>query len=87
MATLRDFKDFVLRETNCTYTRHFPFEWVAREIAGSSKFDARIAFWDKLCQIGEQNTHLIKTVGDIETTVELTNNEWQELEKEFRSLI
>lgn len=75
--TVRDFKTFVEVATGTRERRNFP-ELSMRH--GK--------FWQKLNRIGARNmdTQPPETVPDIDATVILSNEEWAELEAEFRKL-
>ena len=74
MGTMRDFKNFVLPEKDCS-----EFCW---------RSERHLAFWDKLNLIGARNmkTQPPESVLDIDATVELSEQEWKQLEAEFLQL-
>lgn len=77
MRTVRDFKNFVLKESGVEHGFEF------------NRFsDAHLRFWRKLNDLGARNmdTHPPEKVPDIDATVQLSEEEWQQLEQEFRAL-
>ncbi len=77
MATVRDFKHFVLEAAG---TRSISdFCW---------RTEAHRQFWNKLNRLGSRNmrSQPPETVPDVDATVELSAAEWSELAAEFRRL-
>ena len=77
MRTVRDFKRFVLQVTNVEHCALF-----------TRRSDAHHVFWEKLNRIGARNmeTQPPETVPDIDATVVLSDEEWQELMQELRTV-
>lgn len=75
--TVRDFKDFFLRETGVESCGQLPHVSMAHAY-----------FWQKLNRLGGRNLDRIpaETVPDIDATVELDEREWDGLLQEFRAL-
>ena len=72
--TVRDFKNFVLKETGLEI--HFRFTMLS---------ESHRLFWNKLNDLGARNKNY-EDVPDIDASVKLTKKEWHELEIEFRNL-
>ena len=77
MRTVRDFKNLLLKESGVSFGGQF-----------AQRSDAHRAFWSKLNQVGARNmkSQPPESVPDIDATVQLTNQEWTQLETEFRQL-
>jgi len=77
MRTVRDFKRFVLAELDAVDNSQF-----------THRSRAHLEFWNKLNRIGARNikTQRPEQVPDIDATVELTDDEWAQLETELNSL-
>ncbi len=77
MGTVRDFKNLVYREASVRFGGEF-----------TGRSEAHRAFWRKLNELGARNmrSQPPEDVPDIDATVQLTNEEWTELETEFRQL-
>ena len=77
MRTVRDFKNFVLKETGDEV--HFSF---------MERSEEHRIFWEKLNRLGARNIKTLspEKASGIDATVELSDAEWAELEAEFRQL-
>ncbi|TSC90064.1 MAG: hypothetical protein G01um10142_478 [Parcubacteria group bacterium Gr01-1014_2] len=77
MGTVRDFKDLLLKESRVSFGGQF-----------TQRSEAHRAFWKKLNDLGARNmkSQPPESVPDIDATVHLTDQEWTQLEAEFRQL-
>ena len=77
MRTVRDFKNFLCREAKIRFDGEF-----------NQCSEAHRTFWNKLNQLGARNmkSQPPETVPDIDATVQLSDQEWTQLEIEFRQL-
>jgi hypothetical protein len=77
IGTVRDFKEHVLRQAGLLSIPQF-----------CELSEAYRAFWIKLNHLGARNmeSQPPDKVPDIDATVQLTKEEWAELEDEFRQL-
>jgi len=78
MRTVSDFKNFIKERLGLEES--VEFAW---------RSDKHRKFFEKLNRLGGKNVRLLLTqkVPDIDATVTLTDEEWEQLEAEFRQLL
>lgn len=77
MRTVKDFQKFMMREHGDSLGLFV------------RKSEAHLAFWKKLNDMGARNIKAQppERVPNIDATVQLTDEEWSQLEAEFRQLL